>query len=111
MNNLNTEFSGFDDLGNDFDSIPVTTGKPATMEDASGNKSIAKHGEFFVEVCSRCNGSGRYSAPSSRGVMCFKCNGTGKLTFKKSAADRAATRKKAAQNAKPARVKKSFGSL
>lgn len=97
MNTSNTSFTGFDDLGDDFADIPVTSGKPATMEDASGNKSIAKHGDFFVETCPRCAGSGRYNAPSSRGVMCFKCNGTGKLTFKKCAADRAKTRQKAAE--------------
>lgn len=92
---MSTTFQGFDDLGDDFDSEPVSVNKPETMEDASGNKSIQFKGEF-KEKCPRCAGSGRYHRVTEHGLGCLKCKGHGYLYFKSSKEDRAAKRDKAA---------------
>lgn len=97
--NANSTFSGFDDLGDDFDNQPVTVNRPETVEAASGHKSIKSAGELFEERCPRCHGSGRYNAPSSLGhQQCLKCKGKGKLFFKKSKDDRAKARTSAAKS-------------
>lgn len=88
-----TAFNGFDDLGDDFDAQPATS-LPATLEDASQNKSLKDLGKF-QETCTRCNGSGRYHRCTEHGTVCLKCKGAGKLYFKTSSADRKAKRAKA----------------
>jgi len=89
-------FSGFDDLGDDFDSEPVVAGTPATMEDASKLTSTKPKGVMVEERCPKCAGSGRYCTPSSLGhQQCLKCKGKGILFFKKPAAERALAREKA----------------
>lgn len=86
-----TAFAGFDDLGDDFDTAPVVANLPATMEDASKNKSVkaAPEKQVWVENCAKCGGSGTYRFPSSLGhCHCTKCKGTGKITYKSSPAAR-----------------------
>lgn len=95
---MGSSFAGFEDLGNEFDAIPVSTGVPATLEDASDNKSITFKG-MFEEKCPKCAGSGRYHRHTEHGSGCLKCKGTGRLYFKSSKADRAAKRVKAASKA------------
>lgn len=34
-------------------------------------------------TCTKCNGSGRYDAPSSHGPHCFACKGTGLVVYRK----------------------------
>lgn len=48
------------------------------------------------QKCPKCRGSGRYTAPSSRGRDCFRCGGAGFLEFKTSEADRSHARDLAA---------------
>lgn len=58
--------------------------------------SAAPAATSYTEPCPKCRGTGRYDAPSSLGHhRCTKCAGRGYLTFKTSAADRAAARQSA----------------
>lgn len=92
----------FDDLETEVSSIPVVSSLPETIEDASKNKSGKKDGEWFIEPCGKCGGSGVYKAPSSYGHRCFACDGKGTVRYRKSKAQRAAEREKrtAAKEAK-----------
>lgn len=51
---------------------------------------------LFSEACTRCNGSGLYHYPSSRGVQCFLCSGKGVRLFKTSKPQREKARASAA---------------
>lgn len=76
----------FADLENDlpFDLGAVQTAKKAVV--------------IYTEKCSKCAGTGIYTAPSSYGHVCFKCGGAGKFEFKTSPEYRAAQREKSAVN-------------
>lgn len=93
-------FKGFEDLGDDFDTLPVASDLPATMEDASKNKSVKAPTEkqVWVENCAKCGGSGTYRFPSSLGhAQCTKCKGKGKIAYKSSPAAREKNRTKKAE--------------
>jgi len=92
-------FNGFEDLGDDFDTAPIAKGLPSSMEDASRNQSEkAKPVKTWTEKCPKCNGSGRYFAPSSLGHQhCTKCKGVGMVVFKSSPEARAKNRVKSAE--------------
>lgn len=66
------------------------------------NAHDAPNGGMFVEVCSKCRGSGRYFGRSRHGVACFACKGAGKFMRKTSPEQRA----KAKANAEAAKVRK-----
>ncbi|HBN9635003.1 DUF6011 domain-containing protein [Pseudomonas aeruginosa] len=93
------EFNGFDDLGEDFASVPVIADLPKTIEQASSLKSERKvsTAKAFIETCPRCHGSGRYHRCSEHGTICLKCNGKGKLEFASSPEQRAAARARVAK--------------
>lgn len=98
----------FDDLEHDFDNpladmaedhVGTASSGPVDMAVAAAQQfEKIKHAdpELFRETCPRCNGTGRYRAPSSLGTQCFKCGGAGYKMYKKSAVDRAAARTKSA---------------
>lgn len=98
-------FNGFDDLGDEFDTVPAN-GIPETLEAASDGKSIQFKGNF-KEKCPRCAGSGRYHRATEPGSTCLKCKGHGFLYFKSSAEDRAKSRKASATS----KAKKSISNL
>ena len=57
----------------------------------------AQTGEGFVEVCPKCNGSGKFVSYSGRVVgQCFACKGAGKNSYKSSPEARAKGRERAA---------------
>ncbi len=93
------EFTGFEDLGGDFASVPVVADIPKSIEQASGLRSERKvsAATVYTETCPRCHGSGRYHRSTEHGTICLKCKGKGKLEFASSPEQRAATR---AKNAK-----------
>jgi hypothetical protein len=102
MNAAKNTFTGFDDLGNDFNDISNTTGKPDTVEEASmgarhTRKTAAQEVKLFREKCKKCGGSGKYFHPSTHGNQCFECGGVGYKEFKTSAEQRAKARGKAAE--------------
>lgn len=100
------DFTGFDDLGSEFDTAPVVVKRPETLEQASGLKSQRKNApQVFTETCPRCRGTGRYHHVSEHGIICLKCKGAGKLTFSSSPEKRAAARLKNAEK-KQAEVQK-----
>lgn len=72
---MNTTYSAFDDLENDFDfqGSTATVAAPVTFE----------------QLCPKCSGSGLYGYHSRLGAHCLPCKGTGKLTFKTSPTARA----------------------
>jgi hypothetical protein len=92
-------FTGFDDIGSDFNSAQVHAKLPTTLEEASGVKSTKKKvgAEVFVETCTRCRGTGRYHHVSEHGTICLKCKGKGKIQFTSSPEQRAAVRLKNAK--------------
>lgn len=70
------------DIADDLDDAP-TTDAPAPAATPAA----------FSEACSKCGGSGAWRAPSSLGHQrCTLCKGTGRLSYKRSAAERAKAR-------------------
>jgi hypothetical protein len=88
------------DLFSDLDDLPEY--ETAAQQEIAPHKGprTAPTGGRFVEVCSKCHGSGIWQG---RG-QCFACKGRGQTTFARSAEDRAKDRAKRAAKKEKARL-------
>jgi len=83
---MNFATSDFLDLPDDNDKFLDPT--PAPTVAPVDNSPV-----IYEAVCPKCHGSGRYNAPSSLGhQVCLQCKGKGKLQYKRSEAERQASR-------------------
>lgn len=80
------------DIFADLDEIITEADMPGVDYADHGSETFTK----YSEICPKCNGSGRYWRPSSRGVQCFACKGRGKFTYKTPPEVRARARERAA---------------